>query len=249
MINFQRWILLSLLFSPMLLAKGRDWDGNWLLGVSGLLVENKAHLDLGLVYTALPPIIPATYLDFEQTERHYQWELLGGYQWKKNGWIFGAELNVAFQHSNQPHFYAFTDESGFLGWTATTEYQETPTLGLTGRMGYEMTPYFLPYIRLGIQTSRDQLDVTVTANPALVDAQLNLQTTQWQHHLVAGFGAELPLYACLALRLEYNYIFTLKNQAMEVSRFLAGTAFDPAITAQTHPRSQVGKVSLVWNFA
>ena len=49
-------------------------------------------------------------------------------------------------------------------------YRRGPVYTLSGRLGYFVTSFFMPYIRLGAQVSRDELDYQAQiGNPLLPD--------------------------------------------------------------------------------
>ena len=48
-----------------------------------------------------------------------------------------------------------------IGLRGSGAYERGPIFGLTGRGGYFVTPGFFPYIRAGVQTSRDTVTYQV----------------------------------------------------------------------------------------
>ncbi len=226
------------------------WQGNWLLGVSTGFADRRGELDIGMLYTSQNPILQR-FAKVDTPQRYSVkgalYGLLGGYQVECQGWIWGAEASIDWQDLNRNRGLVYPDLapnlSSLLSWSAVSKYKRGPIIALTGRMGYEMAPYFIPYLRAGIEGSEESLEVTFTGNPG----SITLRKSNHLLHYVVGFGAETPLGCTpVTIRLEYN--FESRCKSLESNGLLNDPIFKPFFTVEMHPRTQVGKLSLVWNF-
>jgi hypothetical protein len=123
----------------------------------------------------------------------------------------------------------------------TSNYKQGVLFGLTSRLGYEVIRYFVPYLRLGIEVSRDKLNVVEGSPTGMVDTEGF--HTDWA--VVSGIGAEMPILMIMGLsfRLEYDYHYkqrTLSNRALST---------DGVTTVLSHANSHLhtAKIAFVWN--
>lgn len=226
-------------------AANAQWEYNWLLGVSGGYADRDGDLSL----TTFEPAPNFTLNTFttELEDSGFIGGVLGGYQARCNGWLFGAELAVDWQDTDSDRPFAFTliDGNGLqTGFAGSAHYDRDALFGLTGRAGYEFSQYIMGYLRAGVEWSRDKLSVSAaTANNAVISSIDGSRTVT---RFVGGVGIELPvpIMTGLSFRAEYNY--HSKGKAVEAS----GLASDAAtlVVADSKPRTNAGKASLVWNF-
>jgi opacity protein-like surface antigen len=215
-----------------------DWEENLLVGVMGGGAAQDGYFELNL---ALPT--PAVRTATNNTgASEFIWGLFAGYQVLCNCWLFGAEVNVDWRNYNDSFSFAFTDFSN-IGWNGTGVYRQDAVVGLTARIGYEFSPLFLPYIRLGAETSRDHLKVTLLNNAATASGIAD--NRQRQYRFVGGVGAETITPICgLTFRLEYNY--SSEGGGVEVTDLASnGTSY---LDSDIKVRTSAGKASLVYNF-
>lgn len=225
------------------------WRGHWVAGVSAGLSESKGNLNIEMNYTALP-LFPDTFIIHEHTNRRGFLGVLAGYTIKYCGWGVAGEVSVDWQDEDR-YDVAFSDRLRVLGWVAKVSDESAPLLGLTAKLSYDIAPYFIPYMRLGLQFSKDELSVIMASNPRVLPLSVKLQDNRLQTLLLAGFGAEIPLpiNIPLALRLEYNYRCYFHDTGLDASGYIHEQPFNPFFTVDTHPKSNSGKLSLVWNFS
>ena len=81
---------------------------------------------------------------------------MGGYQARCNGWLVGLELEVDWMSNGSTTNFQFTDANS-VSWSGSAQYKRETNVGLTGRLGYQVAPCLLPYMRAGIETSRDKV--------------------------------------------------------------------------------------------
>ncbi|MGD9591418.1 MAG: outer membrane protein [Candidatus Berkiella sp.] len=228
-----------------------SWQGNWLVGVSGIYAQRRGELDLSMRYVppfpVATPVFPILEADNLYTNKGFGWGLLAGYQLKSDGWTWGFEGSVDWHDITATRDVVFTDVIGLFSWDATSRYEREPIAALSGRMAYEMAPYFIPYMRLGIEGSHDSLDVTVTGNPfILVQPNISVSDSRWNWHYLAGIGIETPLLCTQAsVRIEYNYHSRGRPLIVNGIFINQGVSF----SSEMHNRTHSGKLSLVWNFS
>src|SRR5690606_7018419 len=85
----------------------------------------------------------------------YFWGLVGGWQTYCNYWLFGAELNADWHYYEETRNFAYTQNN--TGIAIAAHYDRNFILGLSGRAGYQIVDFLMPYIRLGVETSRDKM--------------------------------------------------------------------------------------------
>jgi opacity protein-like surface antigen len=231
------------LSSALLLSTSTQaaWQGNWVAGVTGGYSKQEGEFHFN---SQNPAGGAQNVFSQELSTRHYLLGLLGGYQVICNGWLWGLELNVDWQNKHQDNNLAYTDVNN-RGWEAGISYERDYALGLTGRLGYQVSSFFLPYVRVGAQGSRDKLHYYANNTFAQI---VDIENRKTVYRFVGGVGAELPIpveVAGLTFRAEYNY------EANGGGVTAVGVASDNTtlVTVNMKPHSNVGKVSVVWNFS
>jgi hypothetical protein len=193
------------------------------------------------------------------TDQGVLFGLLAGWQWHYKRWMFGAEANVDFDSFEKDRQFAWTEATTNVPIYGTVLYDRGDIYAITGRAGYFVTPFFMPYLRLGAQLSRDEVSyqsftgAVVTAGaPAPVGPAVGAlgnffpdysSKTKDVYGIVAGIGAEFPTYiGASTIRFEYNFVKT-------ESVIIDDHAF-PVIGNHKfrYPESHIGKIAWVWNF-
>lgn len=207
------------------------WEGNWLVGVSGGY-ENRAG-DMNIYLVDNQSAVPLDNQIIDADDKGFIWGFLGGYQARCNGWLFGIELNVDWHDNHKKHNFFFVDglDSTFA---PTIRYERETNVGLTGRFGRAISDFFLAYIRLGAETSEDELHLS-----------FDVESSRRQYRFVGGLGAEMPFFLeNLTLRTEYNY--HSKGRRLEVNAVTPNNSTLYVVDAK--PQTHVALASLVWNF-
>ncbi len=204
-------VKLALCVSAVLLATSAQagWQGNWLLGVSAGGAWHNSDDNVNVTVTN--GANSATFaFNNDQDDSHFIWGLLAGYQARCNGWLLGAEINVDWRGDGDDD-QSYTYFSNFLGSNVvgTVSRDRDAVVGLTGRIGYEVSPWFLPYVRLGVDHGGKDADFFATttqlANNISVSGSSD-DNGRWG--FVGGVGAEFPLpmiISGLSLRAEWDY--------------------------------------------
>lgn len=229
-------------FSSLLLvaasAQGQ-WEPNVLVGVSGGYVHTSGNLD---VVMTPPAPIAGTSFTTELENNRWLWGVLAGYQAKCDRWLLGAEVNVDWIDRKNTQNYAFTDATG-TGWTAAANFRRDPTVALTGRLGYALSEFFMPYVRLGAETSRDKFIYNASSSTGLLVSE---EGSRRSYRFVGGIGAEMPVpsFAGLSFRLEYNY----HSPGRAINASAPASDGVTLVATGTKQKANVAKASLVWNF-
>ena len=227
-------LLIALGMTP---CANAQWEGNWLIGVSGGLALREGNFDLVINHQQGP----TSSLTQNQEDNGLFGALFTGYQIRCNDWLMGVELNVEWQDLGRDQESAFTNALR-QGTDIITRYSQTEVISLTGRFGYEIFPNFLPYIRAGIQTSRDRLDFFgVPIGGGAVD----LEAKRRVYRFVGGFGVETPIPVLMGLSVRAEYNFQAKAGAIET----AGLGIDNGTLVSTsmRPSTNVIFISAVIN--
>jgi opacity protein-like surface antigen len=160
----------------------------------------------------------------------------GGYQAINRQWLLGGEFNIEWQNIDHSHDYVFSD------FDVTAKYRRKGMLDLSGRLGYALTTNFMPYVRLGVELSRDSLTSTFVGS--ITSGVLNNKA--WIHRFLLGMGVEMPIPGTcgITLRLEYDY----HSKGKTIEDFGADIRSTEYYYTAMQPRSYSGRLSIVWNF-
>lgn len=271
-----------------LLSATPKWSQNFLIGIQGGYSEIRKELlmdftsarvlqtDIGLPPLPSPPFpagglifSPGTpngvVIDHEETitDNGMQFGGLLGWQFRWCRALFGLEGDLDFISYEQNRQFAFTAavspiRPDGLSYLYTSLYDRGPTYTLSFRTGYFVTPFFMPYVRLGVTSSRDEVSMQsyilrdrnslppvvppfATALRLIPDQiSSNKKTvTGW----VAGIGAEIPTYiGASSLRIEYNYGRSDSIEIQDNGYPVYGTY------TFRRPNTSAIKFSWVWNF-
>jgi len=220
-------------------AAHANFHSNWLLGVEGGYGERTGNFDV----TTVGPLGSQTVFRNDWVQPTYLLGLLGGFQASCNDWLLGLELNVDWQARHKSTNFAYTTASVATptAWSDTISFKRDWSVGLSARAGYFLSSYFMPYVRLGVETSRDKL--TLTGANTLGNV-LGISHSHSTYRWVGGVGAEMPLPQVqgLTIRAEYNYV------SSGTAAHATGFAGPVAASVSWKPHTNLGKVALVWNF-
>lgn len=226
-----------------------DFDSNWLLGISGGYIYQDGQLTSSLNYTqnALPPGLFRTHFENNLNSNSWLGGVLGGYQINYNAWIFGLELSADANHLDFVQSFAIADRFGARAWAGETEYDKGTSVALSARFAYQVTPYVMPYIRLGVDTSNDELRVSYRGAPEY-PGQYTTTEDKRVYRLLAGFGLEsvVPYLCFLTARLEYNFLSS--GNELHSQGLITDGVTDPFFINEAAPKFHAWKFSLVWNF-
>lgn len=219
-----------------------SWEGSWLVGVSAGYGDRAGNATASIAYPAPSTIVTDIVQDVDDSG--FIWGFLAGYQARCNGWLFGTELNIDWHDFEDARSFSYTN--GLLQPTSGAFTHERGTvIGLSFRAGYEISEYIMPYIRLGAETSDDDLIFSTTTNTA-TGVTAVLEGSERNVRFLGGLGLEMPIpmVSGLTTRVEYNY--HSKGKVVEAR----GTASDNLtfLTAGSKPDEHSGKFSLVYNF-
>ncbi|MGE4349759.1 MAG: outer membrane protein [Candidatus Berkiella sp.] len=229
-------------------AAHADLKSNWLLGLSGGYVYQDGELHSNLDYTnILPPGIFKTYFDNNLNSNSAIGGIFGGYQMNCQDWIFGLELSVDAHDLDFVQSFAIADRFGVRGWAGVTEYEKGTSVALSTRLAYHVTPYVIPFIRLGVDTSKDELRVSYRGAPEY-PGQYTTTDGKRVYRLLAGFGLEsvVPYLCFLTARLEYNFLSSGKN--LHSQGLIIDNLTNPFFINDAAPKFHTWKFSAVWNF-
>ncbi len=259
--NSKLTTLISVLCSGLTLSTCDASSDYFVLGFTGGYTAARSNLHTTLLYVepSAPFLgIPQSDVLTPFSDSSYQWGFLAGYQFIYHCWLMGGEINLLWENYTKNHDFAFSDPSAAaggngLGWVARYRYQRDVSIEFALRLGYEIIPTvnFLPavtpYIRLGVDTSKDIIEATYNSDPRVYIYSATSTFRRWPYRLLAGIGTEFPLNSHLALRFEYNYHSSAQNLETKCT-ILDGQILTPYFTTAINPIIQTGKMSIVWNF-
>ncbi len=232
-------------------AAQAGWEGNWLLGVSGGWAwHSDRDVDVTILHPAPGSEITSYHADMDSNNSKFIWGLLAGYQARCNGWLLGGEINVDWRNHNDDDttFSVIDPVDGAITGSVSGNNHHNAVVGLTARVGYEVSRYFLPYIRLGAEVTRiDDVDFVAIA-PAVPYSVAYSSDRNHRWGFVGGVGAEFPVPMCnaLSLRAEYNYHSHSRHDDIAALASDLGTLYTVSGDGSRHENT--GKASLVWNF-
>lgn len=239
---------LGLLVATALLAStaAQAWEGNWLLGVSA---GGAWHNNDDVHFTISDSLAGVTETGTFATDNdsHFIWGFLGGYQARCNSWLLGAELNIDWRGDHDDSF-AFAGSTILGPFSGTANRDNNYVVGLTARIGYEMSRYFMPYIRLGADYGKRDINVTLTTSELVENFTLNADHGHNKWGFVGGVGAEFPLgMICnnLSLRGEWDY-HSRKHNHNDISVLAPNGTTSVTLNGGSR-HEQTARASLVYN--
>lgn len=208
------------------------WLDNWLVGVSTGYITREADIVSSITTVS-------DYGSFSRNSSDNGWlgAVFGGYQSIYRQWLIGGEFNLEWENVNSSHDYMFAGDE------VSTRYRRKGVIDFSGRAGYALTSNLMPYLRLGVEVSRDSLASSFEG----ITPDAFIYNKAWIHRFLVGIGAEMPIPdTCgLTVRLEYDY----HSKGKTIEDFGATGIGLQTIEYYTamQPRSYSGRVSLVWN--
>lgn len=169
---------------------------------------------------------------------------LVGYQVRCRNMLAGVELSVDWlsKKAQTREISPSIDPRDLIVSAKNANY----VIALSKRVGVEVSPYFMPYGRVGVEWIRGT-DFTIEATGgnhtfSFAEGRKN----RWG--LVAGVGLEFPICGMdgLSVRAEYNYHLQGRQKNI-VATGSDGTTY--TINRASRPQENAVKFSLVWNCA
>jgi len=230
-------LTLALLLFALIAPCEAHWRSGPLVGVSGGWVRYSG--DYGTDITLANRLTVGIIDNYEHSGATFG--LLGGYQFFCQNWIVGLEASIDREPIDKTHAFALSPVANIY-----SHYSRRGAVALSGRVGYAMAPYFIAYMRAGIEGSRDTFSTTIAT------ATQSVRTPDVAQHAVrflGGVGAEFPFaYRArlkpLSLRLEYNYHGQCGKLTTDLTPFDSQTSF----SGNTRPKIHSLKGALVWVF-
>ena len=161
----------------------------------------------------------------------------------------GGELNFDLQSIDKNHAFAFSDPDNLIGWAGNARYQRKNMIGISGRMGYAISQYFMPYARLGVGFSDDKLTTSFSGNPSVYPNEIVMTATDIGYiasYLALAEKVPIPYTCGATARLEYN--FYSRGRTMKGYGELIDGIISPTFESGLQPEMRMARLSLVWNF-
>lgn len=168
-----------------------------------------------------------------------------GYEVTDGFWFAGLEANFSVQDIGKPKDFSgnLSTVTANFPYTVNLDYSRGLTMGVSGRIGMKIHEWFYPYVRLGVEGSKDKIFVTsfVTSlgNVTVYDDR------QYNGRLLLGAGGEIPVHPNISLRVEYNYIHNNGTFAHVIAS--PGTAGN-SMNIYHKPNQHTIKGAITWNF-
>ncbi len=244
-VRFMNKIVTALCLSSAVFACAPSqaaWQGSWVVGASGGLVHDRGELTVTDVSDGRQTVVVPRFQD-----EGWFLGLFGGYQWLCNRWLLGLELNLDwYDNDSDDNNFAYTSSDN-TAWNVHSEYDREWVVGLSGRMGYEIATYLLPYVRVGLEYSDDDLHYAQTINNSNPVFRNAADASQDSVRLFGGMGLEVPVpkFNCLTLRFEYDY--HTKGKRVEAVNNITDAQGSDIVSASRKPYTQTVFASVVWN--
>lgn len=243
---------IGLLVSAALLATSvqAHWEGEFLLGVSaGGSWGNNA--DSATLTVSDVGVFESRTIVNDDHDGRFIWGFLGGYQARCNALLLGLEVNVDWRtHDDDDTGTVVFVDPVLGGTTAATVSRDHNNfvVGITGRIGYQIANYFMPYIRLGVDhKEHNAFDFTVSNDVAPGFTVISSSDSNGHWGFVGGLGAEFPVLPCLALRAEWNYHSRHHGDDTLVAVAPNGTTVY-TLSGDFPSHENTARLSLVYNF-
>ncbi|MBS0290422.1 MAG: outer membrane beta-barrel protein [Proteobacteria bacterium] len=244
---------LAFLASAVLMATNvqANWQGNFLLGVSagGAWHNNDDFFNVSFTE---PDAFATFAVNDDGDDSHFIWGFLAGYQGRCDNWLAGLEVNVDWRGSDDDDVnFALQNSLILTPIVGTVHRDRDPVIGITGRLGYNVLPCLMPYIRLGIDYSQREYELTAVQTAGIIGPAgsfgVNSDNSKWG--FVGGAGLEwfMPMIAGLSLRAEWD--FHTRNHDDDTAVItIAGTESVVGISGLAQRHEQSARASLVYNF-
>lgn len=227
------------------------WIGNYLIGVSAGYIDLYGEIDTTLTYHGREfrqDIFQASYNRRNFTNSSFVFGVLAGYQEIYREWLVGVEINFDFQALDKESKFILSDLEHEIDWSSIVHYQRKNMIGISGRLGYAVTPYCMPYVRLGGEFSRDKFIGVFQGDFNVFPHELVIGERHWIHCFLLGIGAEIPLMETCGATIRLEYTFHSKARTMQGFAVFTDRIFVPSIQTGMQPRMQSARLSFIWNF-
>lgn len=224
-----------------------QWCPNFLMGVSGGFARDNGLINVDLVYSGIPAF-PFTNADDEDQDRGLIAGVFAGIQGFNNGWIAGAELHVNWNDMDHTRYFAFSDTGNALRWSYAGTIKHGTDYGLLCRLGYEVTSYFLPYMHMGGEMSRDSYSTVISGPANIYPRSIALYDQRWTYRFTGGVGADFPI-PCSPIAFRVQYMFHVPGTRLQANGAILDSVLDPLISTDIKPKTQSIEGAVVWNIA
>lgn len=237
-------------YSLLLFIPAAYSNSNWLLGVSGGLLKQKTSLEYIIDYGPdFADQFSESTLNFKENGSFYG--VLGGYQLFCDNWILGAELNVNWNTlDDQNTNLVFSSDTPDVYWAIHSQLKNEMTVAFTARIAYAFADYFIPYIRLGLESNHYHIDSSGVYNPSISVSSYfptDLNAEKWLFNFIGGIGLEIPAFInCITFRLEYD--FHSRPNSIITDSYGALDNLPVFFSTELKPKIQSVQASIVWNF-
>ncbi len=223
----------------------KRWEKNFLVGLYGGYADRDGSAQTRVRYGGLPNLRQAEVVR-DVSDLGAIYGIMAGLQGRRQQWLFGGEFSLERHPINDVHPFAFSDPAGIFGWNGTMQYRRDWMSALTFRLGYHFVDYFMPYVRLGVETGQDIYEVSLSSNirnvPTLYPAN-----KKWIWRFLSGVGIEIPV-TCTRLALRMEYQFHSKGKTMEVDKVFTEGLINPITYSELQPKTQSFVFGIVSNF-
>ncbi|MBS0290420.1 MAG: outer membrane beta-barrel protein [Proteobacteria bacterium] len=232
-----------------------DWQGNFLLGVSAGGAWHNNDDNFNVIVAGGTPVQSQLFTvgDVGNGD-HFIWGFLGGYQARCNNWLAGLEINVDWRGDDDDVTYVIGTDSLIGPATGTISRDRDGVWGITARLGYNILPCLMPYIRLGADFTNRDFEFVGTTTDLATNVTWSVDgdgSDKWG--FVGGLGLEyfMPMITGLSLRAEWNYHARSHNDD-DLIATLDPAIFVTPITVSVnnggHHHEQTARASVVYNF-
>lgn len=254
MLGFKRFIMATAFCVLLPFNAMAEWDWNVLLGASAGFANRHGTWITDLNYSN-PVIVPPGFfrnaVHTKITDEGLIWGGLGGVQAFCGPYTLGIEFSVTKPDYDEQHHYAFADSQNLIGWNGAARYDQGMIYALSLRGGYQLLDWLMGYVRIGVETSKDELQASFIPNTAVYPFSYAFSKSKHSLRFLGGVGLEVPLLLLegLVLRAEYNYHANGRKIDMTAG-FVETPTFgiDPVFGLETKQRTHAGLASIVYNF-
>lgn len=215
---------------------------HFLLGASAGYASRSGDLVINITHPA-PTSVRSDHVR-DQDDTGFLFNLFVGYEWIIDEFLFGIETSLGFQDFGDDQRFAYLDaQSPQNGYNGTSKFSRDLVWSLSGRFGYELAPWIRSYIRLGAETSDDNVYLQSTRGAPLPISVL-IDEGRRTVRFLGGFGFEFPMMYSTTLRLEYQYSSRGKGASNTAFASDNLTVFSPNIKPVQHALY----LGFAWNF-
>jgi hypothetical protein len=232
--------VLALFYS---IAAQAVYESNWLFGVGAGNVSRQGtvNIDAGGPEDAIGSV------HLRQTG--LIWGVTSGYQGRCDGWLLGGELHVDWDRGLQENDAFMMDPPSTFN--VAVKLHRKIAVGFSTRLGYELgpdlfdyTPFFLPYVRLGFESSKDHLNLFLTDQQTQVYVDSEGSRRDWRFILGAGLEVPVIYIMGLSVRLEYDYM----PKGRVIENYALASDQTSLVVSNTNSHTHAIRGYLVWNF-